>query len=565
VETHRVSTELREACAARDAEVEVVARWLGRVTYEANHMPLPPLRDSEASRHLANVGGKRRSREPQPLTQATAPTGPRFAGHKPVPHDKRWMCITCRRISTMPKLIATPCKGPPTTRWALSARSKARAAAARRRAAHAPDDAMRDLASMVPLPGPIAPPDTVSAHSMCTTGPVFWCNSCGGYAVSHAVLLARPCPGPVKRWRGGGRHQNLLALRAGKHPVSGAWLVPPIVPPALEVLPEDTSLPPPPPYGPNRPNPPATSSPARSRSPPPSRRRGAMQLGGDGNNHVLRTARVVRQPGDGNCLFHSLAYGLDDPATNAHVLRRDLAAFLLENPSLRIAGGSLEDWVRWDTRSSLVAYARRIAISGWGGGIELATCSLLKNVNIHVYQSDARPLGRGTGKFKRISCFDSPNATKTVNVLYQGGTHYDALVLTAARPARLAASATATTPTAAAHGSASRTKRPHDVPLLSARVEAVRRRVINKQLASAASSGAASDNGVAKAEAQHLDGVTGALDAPSDEPMPGETPWKPSISRADENDKALSTSLSETLGAGADLGAAVPANLANSS
>ena len=212
-------------------------------------MPPPPLRDSEASRHLANVGGKRRSRAPQPLTQAIAPTGPRFAGHKPVPHDNRWMCVTCRRISTMPKLIATPCKGPPTTRWALSARSKARAAAARQRAAHAPDDAMRDLASMVPLPGPIAPPDTVSAHSMCTTGPVFWCNSCGGYAVSHAVLLARPCPGPVKRWRGGGRHQNLLALRAGKHPVSGAWFVPPVAPPVLEVLPEDTNLPPPPPFG----------------------------------------------------------------------------------------------------------------------------------------------------------------------------------------------------------------------------------------------------------------------------------------------------------------------------
>jgi len=52
----------------------------------------------------------------------------------------------------------------------------------------------------------------------------------------------------------------------------------------------------------------------------------------------------------------------------------------------------------------------------------MAACSLLKNVNVHVYENSGRSL-----EFKRISCFDAPNAKQTVHVLYQGGVHYDAL------------------------------------------------------------------------------------------------------------------------------------------
>ena len=53
----------------------------------------------------------------------------------------------------------------------------------------------------------------------------------------------------------------------------------------------------------------------------------------------------------------------------------------------------------------------------------MAACSRLKRVNIHVYESNRR-----TGGYKRISCFDSPGAGRTVHVLYRGGVHYDALV-----------------------------------------------------------------------------------------------------------------------------------------
>jgi len=145
-------------------------------------------------------------------------------------------------------------------------------------------------------------------------------------------------------------------------------------------------------------------------------------MGGSGGNYVLRNARVISQPGDGSCLYHSISFGLGQ-RNGAHMLRRELASFLQQNPKLEIAGDTLEEWVRWDSNSSVNEYARRQAVSGWGGGIEMACCSCLKGVNIHVYES----MGRYSSDFKRISCFDNPNADKTVHVLYQGGLHYDAL------------------------------------------------------------------------------------------------------------------------------------------
>jgi len=156
-------------------------------------------------------------------------------------------------------------------------------------------------------------------------------------------------------------------------------------------------------------------------------KKGGHQMGGNGGNFVLKSARVCRQPGDGSCLFHSLLHGLQQSggsqgSHSAQALRRELAAFLQQNPATQIAGDTLEEWVRWDANSSVNEYARRMAVGGWGGGIEMACCSLLKNVNVHVYENS----GRGS-EFKRISCFDCPNAARTIHVLYQGGVHYDAL------------------------------------------------------------------------------------------------------------------------------------------
>lgn len=145
-----------------------------------------------------------------------------------------------------------------------------------------------------------------------------------------------------------------------------------------------------------------------------------------GQKFIMHRGKEVRQPGDGSCLFHSLCFGLNGGRQGgrfrAAQLRKDLANFIGRNPQKEIAGDTLEEWVRWDARSSVSAYAGRMARGGWGGGIEMAACCLSQRVNVHVYV-------RRRNGFERISCFDYPERTKqTIHVLYQGGVHYDALV-----------------------------------------------------------------------------------------------------------------------------------------
>jgi hypothetical protein len=166
----------------------------------------------------------------------------------------------------------------------------------------------------------------------------------------------------------------------------------------------------------------------------------------------LLGANVLAQPGDGSCLFHSLAAGLDDGSSGAS-LRTDAAKFVAgAGASTRIASTPLSAWVYWDSGLSAVDYARRMAAStDWGGGIELATVALLRRVDIHVFEPTAE-----RGRLKRIGFFPanadavaggsaefadaaepaSPAGgreceggvpARAVHVLYKGGVHYDAL------------------------------------------------------------------------------------------------------------------------------------------
>ena len=167
---------------------------------------------------------------------------------------------------------------------------------------------------------------------------------------------------------------------------------------------------------------------ARDEHPDATRRTALGGMGGNAGKFTLRNARVVRQPGDGDCLYHSLAHGLGARGCSASVLRRELAAWVAAHGDERIADTPLSDWVRWDSGLSCGDYAVRMAVSGWGGGVEMAAFARLKRTNVHVYE---RRTGLLPG-FKRISCFDAPAApdaplAKTVHVLYGGGVHYDLL------------------------------------------------------------------------------------------------------------------------------------------
>jgi len=128
---------------------------------------------------------------------------------------------------------------------------------------------------------------------------------------------------------------------------------------------------------------------------------------------------VVHQPGDGNCLFHSLGYGV---GLNAATLRTQICAFMKAQPKLDIAGTSLDEWIQMASGQGVEAYAKAMSRSGtWGGAPEIAACAHLKRINVQVYERQ----GKG---FKLTVPFDIGSAT-TIRVLYAGGVHYDALVL----------------------------------------------------------------------------------------------------------------------------------------
>ena len=140
---------------------------------------------------------------------------------------------------------------------------------------------------------------------------------------------------------------------------------------------------------------------------------------------VVCFGRAIEQPGDGNCLYHALAYaiGRSDHAS----LRRQIAAFVKRNPCLEVNGESLAQWVWWDSAKAVNDYCDDMAISGWGGGIELAAFSAEEKFSIHVYEECG-----SSGCFSRLVAFDSPAPVRLVNLLYKGGVHYDGLELTEA-------------------------------------------------------------------------------------------------------------------------------------
>lgn len=146
----------------------------------------------------------------------------------------------------------------------------------------------------------------------------------------------------------------------------------------------------------------------------------------------LHGASVLPQPGDGSCLFHSLACGMqrlpgsDSKLTNATTIRAAVVDFIQRHPETECAGSPLSDWIQWESGHEVAAYCARMRQPGmWGGAVELFSFSRLAHVSVLVYE-------RCAGAFEQISAFECVQAPgrpqQLVRVLYSGGCHYDALV-----------------------------------------------------------------------------------------------------------------------------------------
>ena len=190
--------------------------WVGVVTYEANHRPHEPHRDSEASRAAAAREARRRAalragRRPpgQAARREARPVG--LGGHHLLWAGDAWACAMCRRRSAKWDAIAPKrCEGSAAVLWA-------------KRAAAVAGRGGRDG----------------GGHRRMMSADVIWCDRCGAYATSASKGLTQQCPGVPSDWTGGGRPQQLAALRAGRHPKTGAWLGLPCPEPRWDALPGD--------------------------------------------------------------------------------------------------------------------------------------------------------------------------------------------------------------------------------------------------------------------------------------------------------------------------------------
>ena len=149
-------------------------------------------------------------------------------------------------------------------------------------------------------------------------------------------------------------------------------------------------------------------------------------------------AEIIPQAGDDSCLFHSLSYGLSGHSSDQQVsraLRMDIVHFIREHPEHKIGEFTIADWISLDSKNSdepmsVDAYAQWLSKgSSWGGALEIAVCSILKDVNIHVWQ---RVQGGG---YRRMPGVPSASSTdRTIHICFKGGIHngkqyghYDAL------------------------------------------------------------------------------------------------------------------------------------------
>eukprot|EP00439_Symbiodinium_sp_Y106_P006087 s4557_g1.t1 len=134
-----------------------------------------------------------------------------------------------------------------------------------------------------------------------------------------------------------------------------------------------------------------------------------------------KSVRVLPQPGDGSCLFHSLSHGLKKGPLGASALRAEIADYIAAHPQEEVAGNPIADWVLWDSGKDPKAYALSMREgSRWGGAMEIALCAKLHRIRVDIFE-------RRSDHFLRIASFGEAEEFEPVRLLYGGRVHYDAL------------------------------------------------------------------------------------------------------------------------------------------
>ena len=132
----------------------------------------------------------------------------------------------------------------------------------------------------------------------------------------------------------------------------------------------------------------------------------------------IHNTKIIKQPGDGNCLFHSLAYGIGNISYNQ--LKKKIINWIKNNKNNNISGIPLKNWIMWETNLNIENYCNRLENGMWGGAIEILICSQIENINIYVFEKKNK-------FFNNISSFEVEHPHKKIALLYYGRVHYDYL------------------------------------------------------------------------------------------------------------------------------------------
>ena len=116
--------------------------------------------------------------------------------------------------------------------------------------------------------------------------------------------------------------------------------------------------------------------------------------------------------------------------------KRVLAEWIRDHPADLLQHKTVQEWVHAEAGVDVQQYAARQAVprGRWGGALELAAAVKLYPVTVRVWQR------QGPG-YRRMAVFrPSPplSATPLIDLVFQGGTHYDVLKLTASDSTPLA-------------------------------------------------------------------------------------------------------------------------------
>ena len=126
-ESVRAPEAIRIQTAEYHRNTKAAARWIGEITYTANHRDEPPLRDSVASKAKAVVAKIGRAKAKQKKARpAIEPRPASLGGHElHGTSDGGVKCYVCRHSSTNPRFCMWTCQGSVAEKWALAARKMA--------------------------------------------------------------------------------------------------------------------------------------------------------------------------------------------------------------------------------------------------------------------------------------------------------------------------------------------------------------------------------------------------------------------------------------------------------